>query len=77
METDELVEAQLRKENASAETLALWSNLLKAYDEGGPSKVKELLQVKVQESKKRAGREAREVGKVVAVASRPRRKGRK
>ena len=77
METDDLVEAQLKKENASAETLALWSSLLKAYDEGGPSNVKELLQVKVQESKKRAGKEAREVGKVVAVASRPRRKGRK
>lgn len=74
---DELVEAQLKKENASAETVALWASLLKAYDEGGPSNVKELLQTKVQESKRRAGKEAREVGKVVAVASRPKRKGKR
>jgi hypothetical protein len=77
LETDDLVEAQLKKVNASAETIALWSSLLKAYDEGGPSNVKELLQAKVQESKKRAGKEAREVGRVVAVAARPKRKGKR
>jgi hypothetical protein len=77
VELDELVEAQLKKANASAETIALWSSLLKAYDEGGPSNVKELLQSKVQESKRRAGKEAREVGKVAAVAARPKRKGKR
>jgi hypothetical protein len=77
LEIDQLVEAQLRKTNASAETITLWSDLLKAYDEGGPSNVKELLQRKIRESTRRAGKEAREVGKVAAAAARPKRRGKR
>jgi hypothetical protein len=77
VDVDVLVNAELKKLNATIETVALWENLLRAYDAGGPRGVKELLQDQVGEARKRAGKEAREVGKVVAVAARPKRKGRK
>lgn len=77
MDVADLVKAELTKLNATAETVTLWESLLHAYDKGGPRSVKELLQDQVKESKKRAGKEAREVGKVVAVTTRTKRKGRR
>ena len=73
MDVDQLVKVELAKLNANPDTLQLWEAILGAYDNGGPRDVKALLEEKVRDSKRRAGREAREVGKVVAVAGRPRR----
>jgi hypothetical protein len=77
MEVDGLVNAELEKLNATKDTLALWESLLRAYDDGGPKSVKELLQDQVNQARKRVGKEARAVGKVVAVAAPPKRKSKR
>lgn len=76
MDVDDFVKDELKQFNAPPETILLWEGLLRAYDAGGPRKVKELLQTRVQEARKRAGKEARAVGKVV-VATSPRRKSKR
>ena len=73
MDVDLLVKAELAKLNANPETSQLWDAILAAYGNGGPRGVKELLEEKVKDSRRRAGKEVREVGKAVAVATRPRR----
>ncbi len=77
MEVDALVKAQLEKGGASPQTLELWESLLHAYDEGGSRSVKELLQERVKESQRRSKKEATNVGKVVSVAAKPKRRGRR
>jgi hypothetical protein len=74
---DQLLKAELAKQKANPDTLQLWEAILGAYDDGGPRAVKVLLEEKVRDSKRRAGKEAREVGKVVAVAARPRRQAKR
>jgi hypothetical protein len=73
LDVDLLVKAELAKLNAGPETSQLWDAILAAYDNGGPRDVKELLEEKVKDSRRRAGKEVREVGKAVAVATRSRR----
>lgn len=77
MDVAELVRAELKKRGASEATLRLWNDLVAAYDDGGPTSVKELLQDQVKESRKRATKEIREVRRVVAVAAKPKRRGKR
>lgn len=77
MEIDELIEAELKKARSSEETITLWHTLLEAYDQGGADGVKALIQLQVKKTQRRVDKEAREVGRVAAVAARPKRRGRR
>jgi hypothetical protein len=72
MDIQQLVAQQLKSQGAQADTQALWQELSTVYDEGGALAVKRLLQERVAAAKKRAAKEAREMGKVVKAVTKPR-----
>jgi len=58
---------------ADESTRQLWSEILQAFDNGGPNEVKQLIQTKVRESRRRAEREAKSVRSAAATVVKPKR----
>jgi hypothetical protein len=73
MSIDRLVAQALAEAGADESTRQLWSEMLKAFDEGGPNEVKQLIQTKVRESKRRAEKEAKSVRSIAATVAKPKR----
>ena len=68
------VAARLKSEGTSETTIALWTELFEAFEDGGSEAVKRLLNDKVRHSKKRADKEAREMRSVAGTVSQTKRK---
>jgi len=68
------VAARLKSEVASETTIALWTELFEAFEEGGPEAVRLLLTEKVRQSRKRADKEVREMRSVAGTVSTTKRK---
>jgi hypothetical protein len=68
------VAARLKSEGASKTTIALWTELYEAFEEGGPEAVRLLLTEKVRQSRKRADKEVRGMRLVAGTVATTQRK---
>ena len=54
-------------------TRQLWAEILQAFENGGPNEVKQVIQTKVRDSRRRAEKEAKSVRSVAATVAKPKR----
>jgi hypothetical protein len=73
MSIDRLVAHALADAGVDESTRELWSEILKAFENGGPNEVKQLVQALVRDSKRRAEKEAKTVRSIAATAVKPKR----
>lgn len=73
MSIDHLVARALAEAGAAESTRELWSEILEAFEDGGPTEVKQLVQTKVRESKRRAEKEVKSVRAIVSTVAKPKR----
>lgn len=73
MSVDRLVARALTVAGADPSTRELWSEILQAFDNGGPNDVKQLIQTKVRESRRRAEKEAKSVRSIGGTVVKPKR----
>jgi hypothetical protein len=73
MSIDRLVARALAESGADETTRQLWSEILEAFEDGGPTEVKQLVHAKVRESKRRAEKEVKSVRAIISTVAKPRR----
>ncbi len=73
MSIDRLVDRALTAAGADQSTRELWLQILQAFDNGGPNEVKQLIQAKVGESRRRADKGAKSVRSIAGTVVKPKR----
>jgi hypothetical protein len=68
-----LVARALADAGADESTRGLWSEILEAFEDGGPNEVKQLVQTKVRESKRIAEKEVKSVRSIASTVAKPKR----
>jgi len=78
MDIRAIIAKELRATGASPEKLTLWEEIATEFEGSGPDGVKDLISKRVKDARKRATKEAKEIGEVAATVAKPKKKkGRK